>query len=371
MRGHVSLASLGFSVSLVGRRDRRGSADCPRLLLRGRTGPVFWAPLLVLASGCAAPGALSRDRVAAIGRVLGESQKAGAYACAPKELALASANLAFGRTELEQGDLGRADDHLRAAEKFAGDVWRLTESSRCRSLRPVAVASGWAGDGDGSDTAVHAGERRCPGSSASGAGADAAGCPQEAAAASQATVEPTHPCPGEGAGQEGCPSVPDGEIAAAGDLAPEDVPAISRDPSAADGSGVLHKSGLAEITTNAIRVTERIRFQAGKALILSISFPVLDAVAEVLMGHRQISVEVQGHTDSAGSEQRNLRLSQERADSVRHYLIERGIDPGRLTARGYGETRPVESNRTSRGRAANRRMEFVRTDRAGQGGPAR
>ena len=57
-----------------------------------------------------------------------------------------------------------------------------------------------------------------------------------------------------------------------------------------------------------------------------------------------------------------MKLSQARAESVRRYMVEHGIDPSRLTAQGYGETRPIESNQTSQGREINRRVEFVRTD---------
>jgi OOP family OmpA-OmpF porin len=97
------------------------------------------------------------------------------------------------------------------------------------------------------------------------------------------------------------------------------------------------------------------------------SFPILDTVAQVLRDFPDIAIEVQGHTDSRGNDAFNLRLSQQRADAVRQYLINQGIASSRLTARGYGETMPIESNATTEGRAMNRRVEFVRTDvRAGQ-----
>ena len=80
--------------------------------------------------------------------------------------------------------------------------------------------------------------------------------------------------------------------------------------------------------------------------------------------HPEITLEVQGHTDSRGSDRHNMRLSDRRANAVRDYLVGQGIESSRLVARGYGETRPLESNRTRAGRAANRRVEFVRTDEA-------
>ena len=69
-----------------------------------------------------------------------------------------------------------------------------------------------------------------------------------------------------------------------------------------------------------------------------------------------MSVEAQGHTDSQGSDAYNLRLSQQRAESVREYLVSQGVEPGRITARGYGESQPIASNDTADGRATNRRV---------------
>jgi OOP family OmpA-OmpF porin len=74
-----------------------------------------------------------------------------------------------------------------------------------------------------------------------------------------------------------------------------------------------------------------------------------------------IKVEIQGHTDSQGRESTNLKLSQKRAESVRTYLIKKSVGSERMTAKGYGKTVPIADNRTSAGRAQNRRVEFVIT----------
>ncbi|MCB1733535.1 MAG: OmpA family protein, partial [Halieaceae bacterium] len=74
-------------------------------------------------------------------------------------------------------------------------------------------------------------------------------------------------------------------------------------------------------------------------------------------------VEVQGHTDDRGDDTSNLRLSQRRAEAVVEYLVNNGVDAGRLTARGYGELVPIEPNETKQGRAENRRVEFKITAR--------
>jgi outer membrane protein OmpA-like peptidoglycan-associated protein len=93
-----------------------------------------------------------------------------------------------------------------------------------------------------------------------------------------------------------------------------------------------------------------------------VSFPVLDVIAEALEEHPTISFEVQAHTDSQGDDAANVALTQSRAEAVVRYLVQHGIEPSRLTAKGYGETRPIESNRTSQGREVNRRVELIRTD---------
>jgi outer membrane protein OmpA-like peptidoglycan-associated protein len=97
-------------------------------------------------------------------------------------------------------------------------------------------------------------------------------------------------------------------------------------------------------------------------VIRSVSFPILNTVAQVMRDFPDINVEVQGHTDDRGSDSFNMRLSGERAEAVRQYLVQQGIAQNRLTARGYGETMPIDTNRTNAGRARNRRVEFVRTD---------
>ncbi|MDT0635840.1 OmpA family protein [Spectribacter hydrogenoxidans] len=84
----------------------------------------------------------------------------------------------------------------------------------------------------------------------------------------------------------------------------------------------------------------------------------LDNVVNALMGAEDIDVRVEGHTDSIGDEAYNQNLSQDRADSVKRYLVEHGIEPGRLTTEGFGESKPVASNETDAGRAENRRVEL-------------
>ncbi len=117
------------------------------------------------------------------------------------------------------------------------------------------------------------------------------------------------------------------------------------------------------ITTSRIEVRERVYFRTDAAEILPISYPVIEAVADVMLRNPHLRrVEVAGHTDSAGRAAVNLRLSQARAEAVRRFLIERGVQPERLVAVGYGEERPIMHNRTADGRAHNRRVEFTLLD---------
>jgi OOP family OmpA-OmpF porin len=90
------------------------------------------------------------------------------------------------------------------------------------------------------------------------------------------------------------------------------------------------------------------------------SFAKLDQAAATLKNKWGVTkVEVAGHTDSRGMDGFNLKLSQSRAEAVRNYLIAKGISAERLTARGYGEARPVADNNTETGRYKNRRVELV------------
>jgi outer membrane protein OmpA-like peptidoglycan-associated protein len=109
-----------------------------------------------------------------------------------------------------------------------------------------------------------------------------------------------------------------------------------------------------------IRITERIYFDTGKTTIQDRSMSLIDEIAQTLVDNPHLKkVRVEGHTDSVGSETRNLKLSQGRARSVAKALSSRGIASDRLDAVGFGEIRPIETNKTKEGRQANRRVEFI------------
>lgn len=106
-------------------------------------------------------------------------------------------------------------------------------------------------------------------------------------------------------------------------------------------------------------VLRGITFDFNSAVIKPASYPALDDAARVLKAKPEMRIEIGGHTDSIGSDSYNMKLSNERANSVREYLMQyHRIEPNRLIAVGYGETQPIADNRTRSGRDMNRRIEF-------------
>jgi OOP family OmpA-OmpF porin len=92
------------------------------------------------------------------------------------------------------------------------------------------------------------------------------------------------------------------------------------------------------------------------------AYPVLDEVVSVLNKNPEVEVEIQGHTDGVGSAEYNQTLSENRAKTVMDYLVRGGIEPNRLSSKGYGLTMPVAPNDTEEGRAQNRRVRLKRVN---------
>ena len=101
-----------------------------------------------------------------------------------------------------------------------------------------------------------------------------------------------------------------------------------------------------------------LQFNFGKATINPVSYPSLDKVAEILI-NKNFSLKLAGHTDNVGSDAANMKLSKDRAESVKAYLVSKGANASRIEAMGYGETQPITSNKTAAGRQKNRRVEFT------------
>ncbi|MFO0552459.1 MAG: OmpA family protein [Polyangiaceae bacterium] len=113
------------------------------------------------------------------------------------------------------------------------------------------------------------------------------------------------------------------------------------------------------LTATKIEIKEKVQFQLNSSVILPESFELLNEVSQIIKDHPEITkVYIEGHASSDGDDNANLVLSDARAKSVMSYLVTQGVEPTRLTAKGYGETKPIADNNTEEGRQANRRVEF-------------
>ena len=125
------------------------------------------------------------------------------------------------------------------------------------------------------------------------------------------------------------------------------------------------KPRKAKVVGKRIEITEKVMFEYDKATIKVESHQLLNDVAAVMAENPKIKkVRIAGHTDSDGSDDYNKKLSQDRADAVMKFLVDAGIDPKRLEAKGYGEQKPIADNKTEEGKERNRRVEFNITHRA-------
>jgi outer membrane protein OmpA-like peptidoglycan-associated protein len=120
---------------------------------------------------------------------------------------------------------------------------------------------------------------------------------------------------------------------------------------------------LVRLLPGEIELGEAIQFDTDSERILERSFGLMNQIATLLKNHGELKkVRIEGHTDSRAPHAHSLELSQRRADAVARYLVEAGVDPVRLVAVGYGETRPIASNKSRAGREMNRRIELIVTE---------
>jgi len=271
--------------------------------------------------GCDTRARLATQMEALKGELAGiEAQ--GAKVCAPREYAAAEAHLDFAHEEWSERDYIESQDHLVIVREqiAAARVWL----NNCRETEPPDA------DGDGILDNVD----QCP----------------------------TEPEDIDGFEDEnGCPD-PDNDqdgILDANDLCPNEAETMN-DFEDEDGcpDEAQEETDNIKVTDDAIILKKMINFRTGRSDLLPESFPILEDIAMVMKKHPTWKVRVEGHTDSRGNHGRNMTLSQARADSVRNYLINRGVDPARLTTAGYGPDHPIASNNTREGRAKNRRTEF-------------
>ncbi len=331
-----------------------------------------------------------------LGEVAQQAAQNGAVNCAPQELALAEANIEFADLELAQGDQSRARDHLVIAEANANAALKMSPAGRCTGA-PAADDRDRDGILDPDDA--------CPDQPEDRDGIDDLdGCPEDQDTDGDGFADSVDLCVAEPEDvdgyldTDGCPDHDNDAdlVADVNDkcpLAPEDPDGFDDADGCPDEDndldGFADKADLCpnevgpesergcpkvykdvEVTDSQVVIKQQVFFETNKAKIKPESFGLLDTVAQVFRDFPTIRVEVQGHTDSVGPDKKNLKLSQQRSDSVREYLIGRGIEPYRMTAVGYGETRPIESNTSASGRAANRRVEFRRTDESSRNPPA-
>lgn len=114
----------------------------------------------------------------------------------------------------------------------------------------------------------------------------------------------------------------------------------------------------AEVIEKVNVAARNIFFATGSAKLLAKSYPSLNNVVQVLQDNPSYKVEVEGHTDTTGTAEKNHKLSHDRANAVKAYLVSKGIDESRITSAGFGSDRPIASNKTAAGKAKNRRVEM-------------
>jgi OmpA-OmpF porin, OOP family len=112
--------------------------------------------------------------------------------------------------------------------------------------------------------------------------------------------------------------------------------------------------------TDSKLVTHGINFDIEKATIKPESMGTMNSIVQLLKDNPDVKFEIGGHTDNTGTPAHNVTLSQQRSEAVKAQLLSMGIDAGRLTTKGYGDSKPISDNTTSEGKANNRRVEFTK-----------
>ena len=345
---------------------------------------------LVLVAGglviTACAGAI-RDQASTTAGLIARARETGAERCAPVELAMAEAHNDFAQHELDEGNYYQAREDAEVAATNAQLAVDKSPKGKCTG-GPVAVIKGGDQDGDGIPDDVD----RCPRVPEDRDGyQDEDGCPDDDNDA-DGIADKIDKCPNEPEDRDGfedadgCPDLDNDHdgIADKIDKCPDDpedkdgfededgcpdpdndkdgIPDVSDKCPSVPGippDGCPKKYNLVVVTAKKIELKQTVFFDTNKATIKPQSFALLDDVALAMKDNPTIKVEVQGHTDSQGDDAMNLKLSQRRAESVRTYLIGKGVAADRMEAKGYGEEVPIADNRTSDGRSQNRRVEFV------------
>ncbi len=329
-------------------------------LFGGASSLLLLAPMLATAVSCAeAP--LLRGQIAGLTDDVAKAEKNGARRCAPRELAMAQSHLKFAATELDQGEVSNAAAHLAIAEENAHAALAESPEGRCTD-HPAPPPPPPEEDKDSDGDHILDSKDQCVLEPEDVDGyEDADGCP-EPDNDNDGIPDAVDKCPMKAEDMDGfedadgCPD-PDNDKDTV-----LDVDDFCPNTPGSPGGSRPGCPGLIVVTAKEIRITQQIHFEFNKATIRPESFPILDAIVDVLQSNQAITLEIQGHTDNVGSAQYNKKLSQSRADSVRAYLGAHGISVARLVAVGYGMAQPVVPNNTAANRALNRRVQFIRTE---------
>ena len=246
------------------------------------------------------------------------------------------------------GDDDDGSDGKIGGAIIGGGVGAIVSTMICNAGKAMPVAeTGGDSDGDG----VADADDQCPDTPA-GAAVDATGCPLYSDGDS--VPDYLDKCPGTPSGvsvdADGCPIDSDGDGVPDG---------TDKCPGTPAGSAV-DASGCSEVGES-LAVLSNINFDFNSARLRADEQPDLETVLSTLQANPNISVQVTGHTDSVGSKAYNQSLSVQRAESVRSWLVSRGVAAERLSVDGMGEDSPIASNETKEGRAENRRVEFTVT----------
>lgn len=136
---------------------------------------------------------------------------------------------------------------------------------------------------------------------------------------------------------------------------------LDKDDKCPEVAGTVANNGCPEVSEEVVKklndYAKTILFDTAKASFQKQTFPVLQSIAAILKEYPSANFSIEGHTDSDGKDTTNQKLSEDRAAAVKNYLIENGIATSRLSSVGYGETKPIDSNKTKAGKANNRRVE--------------
>jgi len=334
--------------------------------------PLLWLAILVavvaITPACSTSSAM-RGKIEGLQKIAEQAERNGAVRCAPRELAVAKSHLRFALMELDQGFVSRASAHLGIAEPNTHSAYALSPPEVCAErgfvIDEVPTDEDPDTDGDGIPDSID----MCVLEPEDKDGyLDSDGCP-DLDNDGDTIPDTTDKCvndpedPDGFEDDDGCPDL-DNDSDGVPDI--EDICPNEAGPPGGDRPGCPVKPSLAIVTDKEIKILEQIHFEYNKADIRRESFPVVDAVADIMKQNPKIRIEVQGHTDNKGNKKYNQDLSEKRAAAVMRALTARGIDVNRLRSHGYGMDRPIVPNDTEQNRALNRRVQFIRIESENQ-----